>query len=110
MRFISLKLSSGRYFRSNLNWLSLPPNESWKETGLDLSLSALFRILDFSKENRRILASHTVIFSEELEAERKKSAAKTKKVMQKLEDDKQHSTLGDLDSLAALKQDLETKK
>jgi hypothetical protein len=30
--------------------------------------------------------------------------------MKKLEDDKQHSTLGDLDSLAALKQDLDTKK
>ena len=75
-----------------------------------VSLSNSFRILDFSKENRRILASHTVIFSEELEAERKKSVAKTKKVMQKLEDDKQHSTLGDLDSLAALKQDLESKK
>ena len=27
--------------------------------------------------------------------------------MKKLEDDKQHSTLGDLDSLAALKKDLE---
>ena len=90
----------------------VPKIHSKKEDGSEMIVgeSLSFRILDFSKENRRILASHTVIFSEELEAERKKSVAKTKKVMQKLEDDKQHSTLGDLDSLAALKQDLETKK
>ena len=65
------------------------------------------RVLEFSKENKKILVSHTAIFKEELEFERKKSAASAKQVMKKLEDDKQHSTLGDLDSLAALKKDLE---
>lgn len=90
----------------------VPKIHSKKEDSSEIIIGETlpFRILDFSKENRRILASHTVIFSEELEAERKKSVAKTKKVMKKLEDEKQHSTLGDLDSLAALKQDLETKK
>ena len=67
----------------------------------------MFRILEFSKENKRILVSHTAVFKEELEAERKKSVASAKKVMKKLEEDKQQSTLGDLDSLAALKKDLE---
>ena len=62
------------------------------------------------EENRKILVSHTVTFSEELEAERKRVAAKTKKVIQKLEDDKQHSTLGDLESLADLKKNLESNK
>ena len=42
-----------------------------------------FRILDFSLENKRILASHSVIFKKELEAERKRSAASTKKIMKK---------------------------
>jgi len=66
-----------------------------------------FRILEFSKENKKILVSHTAIFKAELEVERKKSASSAKKVMKKLEGDKKHSTLGDLDSLAALKKDLE---
>jgi len=69
-----------------------------------------FRILEFSKENKKILASHTAIFKQELDAERKKSAAATKKVMKKLEDDKQKSTLGDLDSLAALKENAASNK
>jgi small subunit ribosomal protein S1 len=69
-----------------------------------------FRILEFSKENKKILVSHTAIFKQELEAERKKSVASAKKVMRKLEDDKQKSTLGDLDSLAALKKDVESNK
>ena len=69
-----------------------------------------FRILEFSTENKRILASHTSIFKEELEAERKKTASSNKKIMKKLESDKQQSTLGDLDSLASLKNDIENKK
>ena len=69
-----------------------------------------FRILDFSKENKKILASHAAIFKQELEDERKKSAAATKKVMQRMENDKQQSTLGDLDTLAALKDDIESNK
>ncbi|MAW21669.1 MAG: 30S ribosomal protein S1 [Flavobacteriales bacterium] len=69
-----------------------------------------FRILEFSTENKRILASHTSIFKEELEAERKKTASSNKKIMKKLESDKQQSTLGDLDSLASLKNDIETEK
>ena len=69
-----------------------------------------FRILEFSLENKKILASHTSIFKEELEAERKKAANTNKKIMKKLESDKQQSTLGDLDSLASLKKDIENKK
>ncbi|MAU37262.1 MAG: 30S ribosomal protein S1 [Flavobacteriales bacterium] len=69
-----------------------------------------FRILDFSLENKRILASHSVIFKKELEAERKRSAASTKKMMKKMENEKQKSTLGDLDSLVALKDDVKSSK
>ena len=83
-----------------------------KEDGSLISLGEKlnFRILEFSKENKKILASHSVIFKQELEATRKKSAKATKKVMKKMEDDKKQSTLGDLDTLAALKQDIESNK
>ena len=89
-----------------------PKMHSKKEDGslINIGENLAFRILEFSKENRKILVSHTVTFSEELEAERKRVADKTKKVIQKLEDDKQHSTLGDLESLADLKKDLESNK
>ena len=70
--------------------------------------SLMFRILEFSKENKKILASHTITFKEELEAARKKAEKKAEKVIKKLEDDKQQSTLGDLESLANLKKDLDS--
>jgi small subunit ribosomal protein S1 len=83
-----------------------------KEDGSLISLGEKlnFRILEFSKENKKILASHSAIFKQELEASRKKSAKATKKVMKKMEDDKKQSTLGDLDTLAALKEDIESNK
>ena len=83
-----------------------------KEDGSTITVGEklTFRILDFSKENKKILASHAAIFKQELENERKRSAAATKKVMQRMENDKQQSTLGDLDTLAALKDDIESNK
>ena len=86
-----------------------PKRHTDKEDGSSITVgeNLSFRILEFSKENKKILVSHTAIFKAELEVEREKSASSAKKVMKKLEDDKQHSTLGDLDSLAALKKNLE---
>jgi len=90
----------------------VPKRHSEKEDGSTILVgeTLTFRILEFSKENKRILASHTSIFKEELEAEKKKSAASAKKVIKKLDNDKQQSKLGDLDSLASLKKDLESNK
>ena len=86
-----------------------PKRHTEKEDGSTMIVgeSLQFRILEFSKENKKILVSHTAIFKDEVEAERKKSAASTKKVMKRLKDDKKKSTLGDLDELSALKSDLE---
>jgi small subunit ribosomal protein S1 len=85
-----------------------PKRHTEKEDGSFITLGETlsFRILEFSKENKKILVSHTAIFKAELELERKKSASSAKKVMKKLEVDKKQSTLGDLDSLAALKKNL----
>jgi len=65
-----------------------------------------FRILEFSKENKKILVSHTSIFKDEEKVDKKKTAASTKKAIKKLETDNKQSTLGDLDELSALKSDL----
>ena len=90
----------------------VPKTHSEKEDGSLITVGETldFRILEFSKENKKILASHSTIFKKELEAERKKSAASTKRVMKEMENNKQQSTLGDLDSLATLKQDIESEK
>ena len=73
-----------------------------------------FRIIEFSKENRKILASHSLTFQEKELAE-KKERKKTKKkefekITAKLESEKQKSTLGDLDELNALKENLDKQK
>ena len=44
-----------------------------------------FIILEISKENRKILVSHTEVFKNTKKTETKKSAISTKKVMKKLE-------------------------
>jgi small subunit ribosomal protein S1 len=86
-----------------------PKRHTEKEDGSTMIVgeSLQFRILEFSKENKKILVSHTAIFKDEVKAERKQSAASTKKVMKKLKDENKKSTLGDLDELSALKSDLE---
>jgi small subunit ribosomal protein S1 len=66
-----------------------------------------FRILEFSKENKKILVSHTAILKKVTETAKKKSVVSTKKVIKKLEKDKKQSTLGDLDQLSDLKKNLE---
>ncbi|MEC7646021.1 MAG: 30S ribosomal protein S1 [Bacteroidota bacterium] len=90
----------------------VPKSHCEKEDGSLITVGEVldFRILEFSKENKKILASHTSIFKKNHESERKKSAAATKKAMKKMEDDKQKSTLGDLDSLAALKDNVESNE
>ena len=90
----------------------VPKSHIEKEDGSLITVGEIldFRILDFSKENKKILASHSAIFKNIREKERKKSASNTKKAMKKMKEDMQKSTLGDLDSLAALKEDVEANE
>ena len=72
-------------------------------TGENLS----FRVIEFSSENKKIVVSHKATYKEVLLEQRKKETKSRNKVLKKLEDEKKQSTLGDLDSLAALKDNLE---
>ena len=69
-----------------------------------------FRVLEFSKENKRILLSHSIVFKEEMKQEKEKKQKATKKAMKKIEAQQKQSTLGDLDELSNLKKDLDNKK
>ena len=86
-----------------------PKRHLEKEDGSIANLNEVlnFKVIDFSKENKKILVSHTATFKEGMIEEKKKKAASTKSAVQKLQASQQQSTLGDLDSLNALKDDLE---
>lgn len=73
-----------------------------------------FKVIEFSKENKKIILSHSRIFQEASAAERQKeNAAKesaetsTKRAVKKLKDNLEKTTLGDLEALANLKSDME---
>jgi len=68
-----------------------------------------FRVLEFSKENRRILVSHTSTFREEEIKNKKHEKAATNRVVKQIQQTQQKSTLGDLDELSSLKDNLEKK-
>ena len=69
-----------------------------------------FKVIEFSKDNKKILVSHTACFKDELYDESKKRASKKKSAVKELQDSQQQSTLGDLDSLSSLKDDLDNEK
>ncbi len=62
-----------------------------------------FKIIEFNKEFKRVVASHTAIFRDE-EARNVRSAKK------KMSNNVEKTTLGDLDALAELKEKMDKKK
>lgn len=73
-----------------------------------------FKVLEFSKENKKIIVSHTKIFQDKAAAEKaaEKSDIKqkdkgTKKAVKKIKDNIEKTTLGDLDVLANLKTEMD---
>ena len=73
-----------------------------------------FKVIEFSKENKKIVLSHTEIFAEPESAKAAKPKAKEKKTSKRtvanVNDNLEKTTLGDLDVLANLKSDLEKKE
>ena len=82
-----------------------------KEDGNKLVVgdTAMFRVLEFSKENRRILVSHTSTFREEEIKNKKQAKVVTEKAVKQIQQTQQKSTLGDLSGLSDLKKNLEDK-
>ena len=76
-----------------------------------------FKVIEFNKENRRIVVSHTRIFDEKAQEakkaesnEREKDAQTTAKAVKKIKDTQEKSTLGDIEALAALKNSMEANE
>ncbi|MEI6123194.1 MAG: 30S ribosomal protein S1 [Bacteroidota bacterium] len=73
-----------------------------------------FKVLEFSKETKKILVSHSKMWQDVINAQKEKEVAEkkvkdnvTKKVVKKLKDNMEKTTLGDLEVLANLKSDME---
>jgi len=71
-----------------------------------------FKVIEFNKEGKKIIVSHSRIFEDEKRAEdkaKKVTAAKaTKKAAKKVGDNIEKTTLGDIAELAALKDEMES--
>ncbi len=65
-----------------------------------------FKVIEFQKEAKRIVLSHTRMWKQEDDTKAKKSGNPVKKINQTLE----KTTLGDLDVLASLKEEMEKKE
>ncbi|MCT1526894.1 MULTISPECIES: 30S ribosomal protein S1 [Sphingobacterium] len=93
-----------------------PNKHSVKEDGSSLKVDevAEFKIIEFNKENKRLVISHSRIW-EDAKAEarieefnaRKKEAKAASSAVRKVKDNVEKSTLGDLDVLAQLKEQME---
>ncbi len=73
-----------------------------------------FKVIEFNKEAKRIILSHSRIFEDEAKAEVKKAAKKAAKAEAKVEETTpatavEKTTLGDIEELAALKEKLSQK-
>ena len=77
-----------------------------------------FKVIEFNKDAKRIILSHSRIFEDAAKAEEraeKKAASNAKKTTKReeapaIQNQAASTTLGDIDALAALKEQLENKK
>lgn len=65
-----------------------------------------FKVLEFSKDDRRIALSHRAMYSQDGEPQVKKKSAPKTKTIDKINKEVEKSTLGDLEALSELKRKL----
>jgi len=93
-----------------------PKRHMGKEEGgqvkMDESLD--FKVIEFSKDNKKIILSHSKIYQDAeadekrgQEARAKKDERSTRRAVSKVKDNIEKTTLGDIEALASLKSDME---
>ena len=93
------------------------PKHLVKEDGSQAQLDEKlqFKVIEFNKDAKRIILSHSRIFEDAAKAEEKAEKKAAKKSSKKeetpmIQNQAASTTLGDIDALAALKEQLEGKK
>ena len=66
-----------------------------------------FKVLEFNKETRKIIVSHTRMHQEATEEQKRTERKEEKESMKKVQDGQSKNTLGDLEGLAKLKREME---
>ncbi|MBP6976802.1 MAG: 30S ribosomal protein S1 [Lentimicrobiaceae bacterium] len=93
-----------------------PMRHSTKEdgSGLHVDESLEFKVIEFSKDNKKIILSHSRIYQDTQATEKAKATDQVKtetrsakRVVKKLQDTLEKTTLGDIEALANLKSNLE---
>jgi len=93
-----------------------PARHLKKEDGGDSQVDETldFKVIEFSKENKRIVLSHSRIHEDRIadekaqeKAQKSKESKATKKAMKQMQEKSEKATLGDLDALANLKSEME---
>ncbi|MDD5694399.1 MAG: 30S ribosomal protein S1 [Bacteroidales bacterium] len=93
-----------------------PMRHSTKEdgSGLHVDDSLEFKVIEFSKDNKKIILSHSRIYQDTQTTEKAKATDQVKteirsakRVVKKLQDTLEKTTLGDIEALANLKSNLE---
>jgi len=96
-----------------------PTRHATKEDGSNLQVDEAqdFKVIEFSKENKKIILSHAKMHQDTKAAERVKEDKKeesaemtTKRAVKKIKDNLEKTTLGDLDALSNLKAAMEKKE
>jgi small subunit ribosomal protein S1 len=93
-----------------------PGKHTHKEDGSKLKVDedAEFVVIEFSKENRKIVLSHSKIWQSKIEEikqsetdEKKAATKKTSKSVKQIQDKVEKATFGDIEALSNLKSDME---
>ncbi len=66
-----------------------------------------FKVIEFAKDDRKIMLSHSKVWNDEKEEAVQTEKKKTAKVVEKLAEKNEKSTMGDLEALVALKEQME---
>ena len=97
----------------------LPMRHAIKEDGTTVKQddNLDFKVLEFSKQNKKIILSHSRIHQEETRSAKDKEDSRarresrtTKRAVKKIHDKLEKTTLGDLEALATLKKDMEKEE
>ncbi|MDO9510992.1 MAG: 30S ribosomal protein S1 [Bacteroidales bacterium] len=97
----------------------VPQRHAIKENGEEAKQEETidFKVIEFSKENKKIILSHSKIFQDVVAAEKAKDTEKattaaktTKNIVKKLKDNLERSTLGDIEALVNLKSEMQDQE
>ncbi len=97
----------------------VPSRHAQKQDGTAAKVeeSLDFKVIEFSKDNKKIILSHSRVYQDEARADRDKEDGKvkkdqrtTKRAVKKIQDNIERTTLGDLEALASLKEDMEKEE